>query len=710
MYESHFGFSGAPFQLNPDPSFYFDSRGHASALAYLKFGVYQGEGFIVVTGDIGAGKTTLVRTLLGGLDRQQVVAAQVVSTQLESGDLLRAICTAFGIAPAGKTKAELIAGLEAFLTAVAASGRRALLVVDEAQNLSLEAIEELRMLSNFQLEQHALLQSFLVGQPELRKLLESRSMEQFRQRVIASCHLGPLDLAETRAYIEHRLKRVGWQDKPVFDDAAFEEIHRWTGGIPRRINLLCNRLLLGAYLDNTDEVSATLVMQTAREMRGEVGESAFVAAVSNPGTLGQDPPESAAAAVADPVGESGVLATPMSTAVRRVHVAGMPVSRPLLCLVDSPASYMKACAFASESARQPGLPPVVALNAGGEDELTLPGELGSVLPRPALDIHLDIRPGRYAVRAAAVLEAFDALLQELQPSAVIAMGGDDAVLTCALAAHKAGLPLVRVDAGKRSGDGSADSNAILLDRLAGALYTNELTTHYTLYREGIPAERVHCFGNLMVNTLHLTAPMATQPEATLKREGSSTRSLRAEDGYVLVTLQFDPESTRVEILSDLVSGFVAMPPDLRVIWPMQEETRFALERVGLGRWIKNSKIDAIADVGYLEALGLLQRASCLLCGSDGALAEEGLALTIPVVRLIAGATAAEAAVPGVVREVERALALVGEAVTRGRMPLEEPGYWDGGPAARMAQHLSEWLWREGASIGARVGQGGSVLR
>ncbi|AKJ29905.1 XrtA/PEP-CTERM system-associated ATPase [Caldimonas brevitalea] len=701
MYESHFGLTGAPFQLNPDPSFYYDSRGHASALAYLKFGVYQGEGFIVVTGDIGAGKTTLVRTLMGGLDPQHVVAAQVVSTQLESGDLLRAICTAFGIAPAGKSKAELIAGLEAFLTAVAASGRRALLVVDEAQNLSLEAIEELRMLSNFQLEEHALLQSFLVGQPELRKLLESRSMEQFRQRVIASCHLGPLDLEETRAYVEHRLKRVGWQDRPLFDAAAFQEIHRWTGGIPRRINLLCNRLLLGAYLGSTDEVSADLVVQTAREMRGEVGDPALTTAPA--AHLAAMPVDAAAARLAARGSDDN--AAPVPALVRRTHVAGMQVQRPLLCLVDGPTSYMKACALADACAQQSGLPPVVVLNAGSEDDVALPPGMAGLLPLPAMDLHLGLPPGGYAERAAAVLAGFDALRRELQPTAVLALGADDAVLTCSLAAHKAGVPLVRVDAGKRSADAGVaqDANPLLLDRLANALYTSELTAHYTLYREGIASDRVHCFGNLMQNVLHQVAPLAPPPESTLKRDVSAARGLQPASGFVLVTLQFDPESTRVEILSDLVSGFVAMPPDLQVVWPMRDETREALERVGLGRWIKNSKIDAIDEIDYLQSLGLLQRAACLLTGPEGRLCEEAAALSVVSVRLLPVAEPTDpTSAASTARDVERALSLVREALSRGRAPTEEPGFWDGGPAARMAEHLGHWLWRAASSEAERL--------
>jgi len=282
MYESHFGFSGSPFQLNPDPAFYFDSRGHSNALSYLKFGAHQGEGFIVVTGEIGAGKTTLVRTLLAGLDPNQVVAAQVVSTQLESGELLQAILMSFGIASASSSKAHLIGALEAFLTALAAHGKRALLIIDEAQNLSHGAVEELRMLSNFQLGSHGLLQSFLVGQPELRKLLQSKTMEQLRQRVIASCHLGPLAEPETRAYVEHRLRRVGWSERPQFSPESFDQIHHWSGGVPRKINRLCNRLLLGAFLQNEDQISASMVERTAIELRNEIGEVSELPEVHEP--------------------------------------------------------------------------------------------------------------------------------------------------------------------------------------------------------------------------------------------------------------------------------------------------------------------------------------------------------------------------------------------------------------------------------------------
>ena len=270
MFESHFGLRSAPFQLSPDPSFYYDSPGHRNALSYLKFGVYQGEGFIVVTGEIGAGKTTLVKSLLAGLDTDRIVAAQVVNTQLDSENLLQAIAMAFGLRLLSTSKAQMISSLEAYFTALAASGRRALLVIDEAQNLGLREIEELRMLSNFQLGSHALLQSFMVGQPELRGMLQSKAMEQLRQRVIASCHLGPLDEEQTRKYVEHRLKHVGWTDSPVFDDEAYRQIHVASGGVPRRINLVCTRILLAAYLSSSNRIGGPDVVRISSEIGAEL--------------------------------------------------------------------------------------------------------------------------------------------------------------------------------------------------------------------------------------------------------------------------------------------------------------------------------------------------------------------------------------------------------------------------------------------------------
>ncbi|WP_018412971.1 XrtA/PEP-CTERM system-associated ATPase [Methyloversatilis thermotolerans] len=306
MYESFYGLSGKPFQLNPDPSFFFGSKGHRRALAYLEYGLHQSEGFIVITGEIGAGKTTLVRSLLQKLDAKKVVAAQLVSTHLDAEDTLRLVAAAFGLPNKQLKKADLLLSIEMFLLSLTAAGKRALLIVDEAQNLTPRAVEELRMLSNFQLGEHALLQSFLVGQPEFRETMQSPHMEQLRQRVIASYHLGPMDAAETEAYIEHRLKHVGWRGQPSFQPGAHEAIFKATEGVPRRINTLCDRLLLAGFLTGASSFSTHDVMEVVDEMKDEAGDAAAAAAIAKRPDGGL-PPESPPLAA---FGSGSLLAPP----------------------------------------------------------------------------------------------------------------------------------------------------------------------------------------------------------------------------------------------------------------------------------------------------------------------------------------------------------------------------------------------------------------
>ena len=270
MYEDFYGLSSKPFQLNPDPAFYFGSKQHRRATAYLEYGLHQNEGFIVVTGEIGAGKTTIVRGLLDKLDSTKVVAAQLVSTQLDADDTLRMVAAAFGVSARHSGKSDLLLALEAFLVDVTRQGKRCLLVVDEAQNLTPRAVEELRMLSNFQFETHALLQSFLIGQPEFRRIMQSQQMQQLRQRVIAACHIGPMSQEETQAYIEHRLKCAGYtRSARLFDSGAYEAIFEASGGIPRRINSVCDRLLLLGFLSGKKEFVLDDVQEVAKEIMEE---------------------------------------------------------------------------------------------------------------------------------------------------------------------------------------------------------------------------------------------------------------------------------------------------------------------------------------------------------------------------------------------------------------------------------------------------------
>jgi general secretion pathway protein A len=269
MYADQYNLTGRPFQLSPDHRFFFGSRGHKKAMAYLTFGLSEREGFIVITGDIGTGKTTLVGHLMSRMDRGKYVSANVVTTQLQADDALRMVASAFGLQIRDRDKATTLREIEAFLAGNHQMGKHVLLVVDEVQNMSVSALEELRMLSNFQLEGRPLLQCFLVGQPQFRAIMANPDMEQLRQRVIASCHLEPLDEDETRAYIEHRLSTVSWKGDPAFSDEAFHLIHLHAGGVPRRINTLCSRLMLFGSLEDRHYFDADTVLEVVAELADE---------------------------------------------------------------------------------------------------------------------------------------------------------------------------------------------------------------------------------------------------------------------------------------------------------------------------------------------------------------------------------------------------------------------------------------------------------
>lgn len=273
MYQDHFGFDGQPFQLTPDARFYFQSRTHKKAMVYLGYGLAQGEGFIVVTGEVGAGKSTLVAHLMATIDKARLNAVSLVSTQVEGDDILRLAAQGLGIPTDGVHKARLLDAFERRLEEEARAGKRTLLVVDEAQNLPVSALEELRMLSNYQVGGRALLQIFLLGQPEFReKLNGAERLEQLRQRVIATHHLGAMDADEIGDYVRHRLSLVGWDGRPAFEEDAFAALHEATGGIPRRVNQVATRLLLQAAVEELDTIAADTVAAVAADLAIEQPE------------------------------------------------------------------------------------------------------------------------------------------------------------------------------------------------------------------------------------------------------------------------------------------------------------------------------------------------------------------------------------------------------------------------------------------------------
>ena len=271
MYDGHYGLSERPFALTPDPKFWFDTATHKKAMAYLGYGLSQGEGFIVVTGEVGAGKTTLVGHLMATIDRDRLHVIKLVSTQIEADDLLRIVAEGLGVETAGLAKAQLLVAIERGLHAVARTGKRTLLIVDEAQALHTGALEELRMLSNFQAGGHALLQIVLLGQPEFRAALNgSGRLEQLRQLVIAVHLLDPMAREEVDPYMAHRLMLAGWKGRPDFTVDAVDSLYRHSDGVPRRLNQLAGRVLLQGALDDLDVIDGGTVDAVAADIAGDM--------------------------------------------------------------------------------------------------------------------------------------------------------------------------------------------------------------------------------------------------------------------------------------------------------------------------------------------------------------------------------------------------------------------------------------------------------
>lgn len=265
MYERFYELRERPFALSPDPDYLYPSRVHREALDYLRYGLESHAGFVVITGEIGSGKTTLLQTLLRGLDSQTTVG-RIVNTMLEPRELLETIMIDFGLDPSGRSKPIMLRDLAQYLVDQRLAGRLILLVIDEAQNLSLAALEELRMLSNLETEKSKLLQIVLVGQPNLRDKLAAPELEQLRQRITVSYHLNPLDADETTKYINHRLRRASTGAPLEFPREVTDIIHSRSRGVPRIINVICDAALVFGYAEERRQIDPALMTDVLMEL------------------------------------------------------------------------------------------------------------------------------------------------------------------------------------------------------------------------------------------------------------------------------------------------------------------------------------------------------------------------------------------------------------------------------------------------------------
>lgn len=271
MYIQFYNLAKHPFQLMPDAEMLFASVGHKNALSYFHYGLLQGEGFVVLTGNSGVGKTTLIKSLIKDISTDQhITAATITAANLDAFGVLETISSAFGLKFENKSKVALMKGVNDFVMQSHKKNSRVLLIVDEAQTLLPEALEELRLLSNLELNGKSLMQIFLVGQQELTSTLLASEFEQLRQRIIASYHLSALEEKDVEKYIHHRLEKAGWTNDPEIHPDVYQEVYRWSSGIPRKINLICDRLFLYGFTTEKHKLGPEDIEQVIFDIENEI--------------------------------------------------------------------------------------------------------------------------------------------------------------------------------------------------------------------------------------------------------------------------------------------------------------------------------------------------------------------------------------------------------------------------------------------------------
>lgn len=594
--EGRFGLSAPAFQLSPDPAFFFGSPAHARALAELRAGAQQGEGFIVVSGEAGLGKTLLVKALLSQLPAE-VEAAHIVVTPAGRRQVLGQVLAAFGVPARGGAPAQQLAALEAFLLTLLIKGRRALLVVDEAQGLDREALEELRTLTNLQVGQHNLIQVFLIGQPQLAHLLNSRAMVQLRQRVQAFCRLQPLSAEECTHYIEHRLRHVGWHGEPAFHDAALAHIHRWSEGVPRRINALCNRLLLAACLEDTNHITPSLAERTAAELDAEQ-RRALPAAPPRPAPAWQ-------------------LPQPLENPLQ---------APPLLCVAASRLDVLLARTLATQLRELPDAPNLLivaqegsAVAAGAAHELREPGSAWLELP-------LGLEATEFPRNMSEALRRMDALLEVIRPCGVFLLGDSDLALACALVARRRRMPLARAQAGLRGGAPSGHS--ALIERLTQLNLTPHVQALSHLRREGLAAEPEQVVGSLPLSLLQHAAERGWTLRDAWQHSGATASGADPARPYLLASLRVWPDDPWPVDSADVLR---TLAEQVQVLWLVDEESQQSMAGSGFAEDMQRHGIHTLHSVDDLDILAMLSQAHGLL--QDASLQLAALAESLGLPRL-----------------------------------------------------------------------------
>ena len=667
MYERHFGITAPPFQLSPDPFFYFDSDQHRAALTAMRQAFSRELPFVVLSGEIGTGKTTILRAWLAEVEAAGITVAQLANTQLDADELMCAIATAFGIAAGSSAGPD--AGLRRFLRGL--KGRAALLVIDEAQNLDRPALQCLVGLADTAARRNAELRICLAGQPELLARLADPTLPDLQSRVQTSCHLGPLEPAQTRQYIEHRLLKVGWAGKPSFDDAAFDAIHRFTGGVPRRINVLGNRLMLSQFLSSTARVDARMVIATAHALHAEIGEET-------------------------------VIHEPLRTALEPLHIAPIP-SGALFLVASGRSDHIKAVPLLYAMGRRRDLPPPVVVSLSDGSPWRLNHDLHAFVGLAQLPVTLvdDAQPMLEHVEV-----RFGRLVDQCWPGAVIVFDGDPISQCCATVARKQDVPLVHVGADAQGAEEFTDprSARAAIARIADLRFDCQCP------EQGgwVTGESLSLgVGNLLIDAVSLALQMTAQSPHRVEQRLSPLEYMDERRGYGVVALKQLRADARSPCRPEIVEVLRDVSRDLPLVWPMRRATMLAMHGSGVARALARDRIVCIEELGHAGFVRLLRHATCVLTDCLDVL-EEAAALGVPCLSLgarHAGDVDAGGWLPGIEEvgsSVTRATRAVWEILFNDCTHMAPPALWDGHAGTRIATHLAHWLAESRERAGALV--------
>lgn len=649
FYRARFGIRAAPFQLTPDPAFFFDNAEHRRVLSELSAALARGADLVALSGEIGTGKTTLSGALIDQLAYDGFATARVVSTQLDAEDLLFAVATAFGVGRRELPVAAATAALQRWLLSLANDRRRAVLLVDEAQHLGANALQTLQQLATTRPLGTGVLQVVLSGQPELAATLASPTLRPLAAALGAHCRIAPLDAAGTRGYIEHRLQMAGWSGTPTIAADAFAEVFRATRGVPRRINLLCNRLLLASYIADGAPIDDDAVRSAAGDLRAEWGDS-------RPGGLSS--------------------AVPAKPRVTRPRPEG-----PWWCVVDGQSDHLQAAALLRAMTGHDALSPVQLVRVRDNDALRRHDTLWAGSP---VTVHCLGMPTQRALPVARVVTAMETLIARERPRGIVLFGGSEAAAACAFAARDSGATLVHVEA-DRHGRAETDLAQVFTDQLSQWGYSGWGVE----VAEGARASQG--VGSLVADAvLHSLANMAPAMESAAQRL-LPDEAMRRRRGYAVAAFHRRATLDHAVRLGTVVETLRDIARDLPLVWPMHGEIAQRLVEWRHAARLEGSAVKCVPMQPHGVFLALMREASCVLTDSS-IVCDEAALLGVPAIKVGTTGNVVDAAA----RPTRVDHAMAGKSVTwalwrlmyGGAPSLVLPALWDGKSAQRIVEDLA----------------------